>query len=102
MPLAKATKAPAVSREAFVAAFYPWVESDPLRALYNRIKDNKPAMTLLADAIEQAVEMRVASYDHWWHLNHWRYSHLREIDRRDARECVRAYFAQVQLGRIKL
>lgn len=102
MPVAEAKRAPAISRDAIIAAFHPWVKGDVMKALYEKIQDNKPAVTLIEDALEQVIELRVASYDHWWQMNHWRYNHLREIDRRSARECVRAFVAEIQLGRIKI
>lgn len=102
MPVAQAKKPPAVSRNAFIAAFYPWVQGTPLNSLFEKIKDHKPAVALIDDAIEMVVDLRVSSYDHWWFQNSWRYDHLREIERRAARECVRGFIAEVQLGRISV
>lgn len=102
MTVAQAKKPQVVSRDAIIAAFYPWVKTNVLVTLFEKIKSNKPVITLIEDALEQMVELRVASYDHWWYLNNWRYTHLREIDRRSARECVRAFVAEIQLGRITI
>lgn len=84
----------AVDRREVIAAFRKFADEQP----YEELSDEANAM--IGEALEELIELKTYQFDEWYIRNHHRFRHLREMDRRRAREVARAFIGQVQLGRI--
>lgn len=84
-----------VSREQVVAAFFAFCEGSSQAVAEVEGK-------LVADAIEELVELRTAAFDDWYVRNHYRYRTMRETERRRASYLGRTFLGQLQLGKVEL
>lgn len=95
MGLANQAAGRVVSREKIVAAFHAYCAG-------REINLAEPVGQVANDALEEMVVISTPRLEDWWVRNHYRYSKLREIDRRLCRFMLNDFVAAFQHGKVEI
>lgn len=93
----------AVERDRVRQAFHAWASEHEATA-YGELRKmsvgGESVFALVHDAIDEMVELRIPLFDDWWLRNHYRYTMMREIERRRVRAMAREFLSALCHGKV--